>query len=55
MMFMEVIAFERKNDVKQIVTLWKGGGGGNRFCSLLKQIVHTLNHCLKGLSYLVAM
>jgi hypothetical protein len=53
MMFMEVIAVEHKNDVKQIITLW--WGGGCRFCSFLKQVVRTVNHCLKGMSYLVAI
>ena len=36
---------------------YSGGEGGEecRFCSLLKQVVRTVNHCLKGLSYLVAI
>jgi hypothetical protein len=49
--FGAVIVVYCKNDKKQIITL--GGWREHRFCSVLKQVVHTINHCLKGFSYVV--
>jgi hypothetical protein len=51
MMFREVIAVYCKNDTKQIIALGERG----RFFSMLKQVVHTIHQCLKGLSYMVTI
>jgi len=50
-----VIAVYSKNDMKQIITLQKRGGEHRFLFTAFKQVVHTLNHCLRGLSYVVTI